>query len=58
MNHPQAVVQRLLASALAYLLILAFFGALRWGSGAMILFAGLWVMQALRELSRANRTAG
>lgn len=45
LQHP--AVQRLLQMGLAFLLILAFFGELRWGSNAMFLMGSTWIGQAI-----------
>lgn len=49
---------RLLGTALALAVVLFLFGELRWGSGALIGFSGLWVYHFIREVGRVRRATG
>lgn len=52
MNARSEAAIRLIGSAVVLGGILALTGELHWGSGALILFAGLWLLHLAREVVR------
>ena len=57
MNARSNAAKRLLGSALALLAVLALTNELRWGSGALIMFAGLWMLHLGREVMSLRRSS-
>ena len=57
MNPYLPAAKRLALMALGLVAVLALTGELRWGSGAMIGFAGMWVAGALNEHLKVRRAS-
>ena len=54
-RNPRRPVQRLVIAGLIYLAALVLAGKLHWGSGAMVFFTSLWLLDVIREIWRAHQ---